>query len=887
MEQMVLALDQAIADAQTAEPICHPAFDGALLTQSGLRYTYQFTVRTPWEPEENSRIYVEIDKQTEQRLLARVVSLDGTTLMLTTRAPIPPSLLAKVMLIEDTVWLLELQRSVLQDYLEGYLLAATGDFASKVLALAPARYGTRKVEARLGRLKFIPDAHQQQAIEHGLGSELTFIIGPGGTGKSAIEALLGNHFLKEDLSILAVSHTNIATDNMFLRLVQVAEESGDADLLHLFHDKRLVRLGEPRHRSLRTGAYHHLTVNAIADARLAELILTQQRIEEAQDVLASRTERLTQRFQQEDERWQGEREQLASAIAELQETLAELEWCEQQRIASLDRELKDQREKRASAEKQLARLRAYQVDLEGQLCSWQGDLFRQTPTGNRGRCQAQLEAAKQELARLQNRGRLRRLLAGEQHERDVAAAIKEIAARQKDLDEADWTITEHTVSLQHNYQEQIGLHEALEKASAEIKRVQAAFSSSYWTDQMRPYRNNLESLLTTMQEGENASAERAEELEAMKREKRETDTLLKELEAQMATMKQQIVAEARLVATTITGVYLNGDLLRRQFDVVLVDEISMISVIAALLVALRATRRFIAGGDPMQFLPILKTVCSERERAEKMPEALTWLARDLLSYRGVTIFDAITGEKGCVLLVQQGRMHPKILAPINQYVYQNTLVSRPETEDAPPIAPLPQAPLMLVDSSASPESCTRKPSKNESRINEHHVKVVVALVPHVLASLPARSATEDTSVPRIGVLAPYRSQAKRLLRALREAGLDEQVHVGTINTAQALQFEVVILDTVEAPGLVPFRFTMDSILDERDMATDATRRWNVGHTRARHKLIYIAHLDHLCRHQPRNPKKDSAKQCLLVELANWAAREGSLTSQEVVEGSLI
>jgi superfamily I DNA and/or RNA helicase len=253
-----------------------------------------------------------------------------------------------------------------------------------------------------------------------------------------------------------------------------------------------------------------------------------------------------------------------------------------------------------------------------------------------------------------------------------------------------------------------------------------------------------------------------------------------------------------------------------------------------------------------------------------------------LLYLGVTIFDAINGEKGCILLIQQGRMHAKILAPINHYVYQNMLVSRPETEDAPPIAPLPHAPLMLVDSSTSPESRTRKPSKKESRVNEHHVKVVVALVPQVLASLPPRSASEDPSVPRIGVLAPYRTQGKYLRRALREARLDEFVHVGTINTAQALEFETVILDTVEAPGLAPFSFTMDRILDERNMATDATRRWNVGHTRARHKLIYIANLDHLHRHQPKNPTNSPAKQRLLVELVDWAGREGSITSLEVL-----
>jgi hypothetical protein len=157
MEQMVLAFDQAIADAQTAEDVTYFAFDGELLTESGGHYTYQLKLRTQWEPEENSRVYVEIDKQARQKLAARVVSLIGTTLMLSTREPIPPQLLKKVTLIEDTVWLLERQREVLEAYLEGHLEEAPGGYAAKVLDLAPVRYGKKKTRGKLGRLKFTPD----------------------------------------------------------------------------------------------------------------------------------------------------------------------------------------------------------------------------------------------------------------------------------------------------------------------------------------------------------------------------------------------------------------------------------------------------------------------------------------------------------------------------------------------------------------------------------------------------------------------------------------------------------------------------------------------------------------------------------------------------------
>ena len=73
---------------------------------------------------------------------------------------------------------------------------------------------------------------------------------------------------------------------------------------------------------------------------------------------------------------------------------------------------------------------------------------------------------------------------------------------------------------------------------------------------------------------------------------------IEDLKAQQDGFKRQIVADAQLVSTTITSVYINLDLLEREFDVVVVDELSMISIIGVLLVASRATKHFVGAGDP-------------------------------------------------------------------------------------------------------------------------------------------------------------------------------------------------------------------------------------------------------------------------------------------------
>jgi len=99
---------------------------------------------------------------------------------------------------------------------------------------------------------------------------------------------------------------------------------------------------------------------------------------------------------------------------------------------------------------------------------------------------------------------------------------------------------------------------------------------------------------------------------------------------------------------------------------------------------------------------------------------------------------------------------------------------------------------------------------------------------------------------------------------------------------QSLQFEVVIFDTVEAPGLRPFDFTSDAIFDAQGMAAEATRKLNVAHTRARYKLIYVAHRDWLHRHQPPNPNNMRVLRRLLVELVDEAYKSGHVSAAEIL-----
>ncbi len=406
------------------------------------------------------------------------------------------------------------------------------------------------------------------------------------------------------------------------------------------------------------------------------------------------------------------------------------------------------------------------------------------------------------------------------------------------------------------------------------------FPSPY-VKKIKQIEQQLAQLRAALSQGEQPVVGLKAQIEAATSERARIEARLAAISTEQESQRARIIAEAQLIATTITSVYLNPRLLEREFDVVVVDELSMVSVIGVLLVVSRALQYVVGAGDPMQLPPVV--VLRHEEQA---PLAREWLGKDLFSYLGISIFDAIGGAKECVLLTEQGRSHPAIIAPINHYVYQDILTSRVETMHAPGIGPHPEWPLMLVDTTGSKAKCV-KPSRDKPRENKYHARLAVTIAQQALVSLPPLSPEDDPTIPRVAIVAPYRSQVNLTLRKLRQAGIAHLVHVGTINTVQSLEFPVVIFDTVEAPGgPSPWEFTFDTTLDKHAMATEATRKLNVAWTRAKQKLIVIAHRKRLQDALPRYEQDPAKKQRLLWDLVEWTARAGCTTSTEYIDPDL-
>ncbi len=859
--RMKEALEQAIADAESAETVTYRAFDGQLVSITAGRYTYQFTLKTYWDVQENAKVYV-IDNQGQKRD-ARVVSRVAMTIIIAAREELPDESMAGVTLVEDTVWLLRRQLQAVTNLQE-----TAGQFGAKTLGLSPVQSDVTAVRGKLGA--FEPNQAQLRAIGHGLASERTLIIGPGGTGKTATISDLTCRYLRQGLSVLLVSHTNIATDNAFIRLIKAMLSSRKADLRDLVEQGLVVRQGDPRHIALLKGEYRGLTVAALAEARIGEQAQVRERLQKESEGLGRKVEELERDLQRREQAWQMQRNELLQKITPLAEHLKSLRAEQEEHERKEKAFFETKAGERVEVLKVLEPLRNQYQQLIEARDHWVAEQQRRKQNW---------EHVQNELGRARKMGRLERFFS-EYRDYDFEAAERNVARLLSEKGRAEQQVTAIDSYLQENQQARREPEAALYKIDFEEQGIRNLKASS--VVDTRAWRiKRLEQQLAPLQEkldkGEASIVILTERVKELRSERARIEGRLEELKAEQESLRAHIVADAQLVATTITGVYVNPLLLSREYDVVVVDELSMISVISVLLVASRAISRFVGSGDPMQLPPVLKL-----EHPEQAPLAQEWLGRNLFTHLGVTIFDAIKGEKDCVLLDCQGRMHPVIAAPINHLVYQGMLTNREETKNFPTRDPYPEWPLMLVDSSQS-EARAEKESKKRPRHNRVHAEIAVALVWQALASLPRQEPCDDPAVPRVAVIAPYRSQVNLISQKLREAGLMRDVHVGTINTVQSLEFEVVILDTVEAPGLPPFSFTCDRILDEHNMATEATCRLNVAHTRARYKLIYIAHLDHLLKYQPRNPNNDPGKRCLIVELVKWAGREGSVSAVQILK----
>ena len=317
------------------------------------------------------------------------------------------------------------------------------------------------------------------------------------------------------------------------------------------------------------------------------------------------------------------------------------------------------------------------------------------------------------------------------------------------------------------------------------------------------------------------------------------DDLLAEIAEQLEKLEEVVVADALVVATTLTSAYLRDSVWNRSYDTVILDEASMAPIPALYAAASRSERAVVVVGDFLQLPPIVLS---------KDDEALRWLGRDVFEVAGLNSPHARADH--FVKLERQYRMHPEISSIPNSLIYGEHLVDDVAASSDAELVGWHQddwghdSPVLLVDTGPTNAWVTSVPrGSGSSRLNFLSATVCVDLAETMLRE--DRKPFVVGSQPRIAIICPYRPHAQLLELLLREVGLAGEVVAGTAHNFQGTEAPVVILDLVnDEPHWKVAMFMPDH--DE-----DMKRVLNVAVTRARRRLIVVGDFDYIARQSRR------------------------------------
>jgi DNA replication ATP-dependent helicase Dna2 len=252
---------------------------------------------------------------------------------------------------------------------------------------------------------------------------------------------------------------------------------------------------------------------------------------------------------------------------------------------------------------------------------------------------------------------------------------------------------------------------------------------------------------------------------------------------------REVLERVRIVAATAHRASTLPYLRSRAFEMAIVDEAGQLTEPLTLGLILRA-RRFVLIGDDKQLPPVVRTqglVLSMFERLKRdHPSAWT-------------------------LLDTQYRMHPGIMEIANRLFYDGLLrTDLTADERMPPEG----GPVTLV-----PVENAGGTGVDSERRNLAEAEAARDLVVRYIA---------DCGIPgrRIGVVSPFRAQVALVRRLLEGTSVGNGVTVDTVERFQGSERDVMILSLVRSSA-------SGFVFDER--------RFNVAITRARRKLVLVAH----------------------------------------------
>ncbi len=281
-----------------------------------------------------------------------------------------------------------------------------------------------------------------------------------------------------------------------------------------------------------------------------------------------------------------------------------------------------------------------------------------------------------------------------------------------------------------------------------------------------------------------------------------------------------ILLEARLIATTLTKTFVAKQFPDTPFDVLILDEASMAPLPQLYWAISRCRGQITIVGDFLQLPPIC---ISEEGMARK------WLGNSIysvLSINGVTEADR---DQRITLLDTQYRMAPEISIISNRFFYQNKLKDHPSTSNRRWDDGISQSPLVLIDTESINPWCSKLATGG--RFNLYNALVCCTLAKKIIPKI---------SEGRIGIITPYKVQARLISKIAKDWDILDHIHTNTVHSFQGGEESIIIFDTVEGSGT-----KVAPMLDDKYPDSDAKLLLNVAITRAKNRLYLVGHTKRL------------------------------------------
>ena len=606
------------------------------------------------------------------------------------------------------------------------------EMAEKVLGRKMPSVGIGEPRGDLSAYELNQD--QSTALRKSLGTDVLYLWGPPGTGKTyALAEVILEHYSRGE-KILLASNTNLAVDLLLRKVCEGLEQANDAG----FEAGAVIRTGVIQDGQLEERFGDRVDLERVATRLSAELVAEKEKTEEAlRDVLP---------------------------LIEAGQSI----------IAAFDE--RDQVRQEQKKSHQRVELAALEHDRAAKKLN---DVLKARP-----RLHAEVEKAEKSSG-LQNffaarnkenlRGRLNRLDAQEKELRRVAEAAERekpaATAQQSRLDDRECELSKR-----------------LEDKSLSQERNNVAHLEA----KAAPYRQRIG-----------------------------------EIEEKLRELKSEIEKNSRIIAATATQTYLRPQRFA-AFDVVILDEASMLTLPVVFYVAGLSTKRVVVTGDFRQLAPIVQT---------KFPLVEKWLGKDVFDYSGIQ--RAVAEKKTPPQLVQlktQYRMCDEICQVVNKPFYDGSLQTgnRGSAINGGVPAPEPyRGSLTIVDTSAEWPFANLRPG-TYSRYNLIHALAIRAMC----VELQKSGFISDRGA--VGVVTPYSAQADVMKGLLDELGLSD-VEAGTVHRFQGNEKRMIIIDIPDGPGVARIgQFLAANRIDE-----SGAKLFNVAFSRPKDHLVVFANLTYL------------------------------------------